>query len=175
MTICRESLRHTTKMSKASAPTFEPPPYAPPSYSQAVGGVPPQAPFVPIHSGAMPQPTVYQQLRPGVSVIQGVPIGATVTPTGYATYNHAAPTAIVTTVVPLGSQSTHMICPHCHAEIDTATKTSPSMVAWLSGFIICILGCWMGCCLIPCCINECMNVEHNCPNCNSFLGKYKRG
>ncbi|KAK7079906.1 hypothetical protein SK128_000359, partial [Halocaridina rubra] len=52
----------------------------------------------------------------------------------------AAPTAIVTTVVPLGSQSTHMICPHCHAEINTATKTSPSMVAWLSGFIICILG-----------------------------------
>ncbi|XP_064092254.1 lipopolysaccharide-induced tumor necrosis factor-alpha factor homolog isoform X2 [Macrobrachium nipponense] len=88
---------------------------------------------------------------------------------------NTAPTAIVTTVVPLGSQSTHMICPHCHAEIDTATKTSPSMVAWLSGFIICILGCWMGCCLIPCCINECMNVEHNCPNCNSFLGKYKRG
>ncbi|XP_066971050.1 lipopolysaccharide-induced tumor necrosis factor-alpha factor homolog isoform X5 [Macrobrachium rosenbergii] len=127
---------HRTKMSKASAPAFEPPPYAPPSYSQAVGGVPPQAPFVPIHS---------------------------------------APTAIVTTVVPLGSQSTHMICPHCHAEIDTATKTSPSLVAWLSGFIICILGCWMGCCLIPCCINECMNVEHNCPNCNSFLGKYKRG
>ncbi|XP_066971043.1 lipopolysaccharide-induced tumor necrosis factor-alpha factor homolog isoform X1 [Macrobrachium rosenbergii] len=127
------------------------------------------------NTGAMPQPTVYQQLRPGVSVIQGVPIGATVTPTGYATYNHAAPTAIVTTVVPLGSQSTHMICPHCHAEIDTATKTSPSLVAWLSGFIICILGCWMGCCLIPCCINECMNVEHNCPNCNSFLGKYKRG
>ena len=32
-------------MSKPSAP---PPPYAPPSYSQAVGGVPPQAPFVPV-------------------------------------------------------------------------------------------------------------------------------
>ncbi|XP_047478158.1 LITAF domain-containing protein-like isoform X1 [Penaeus indicus] len=125
-------------MSKPSAPPFsEPPPYAPPSYSQAVGGVPPQAPFTPMQV--------------------------------------AAPTAIVTTVVPLGSQSTHMICPHCHSEIDTATKTSPSVVAWLSGFIICILGCWLGCCLIPCCINECMNVEHNCPNCQAFLGKYKRG
>lgn len=33
-----------------------------------------------------------------------------------------------------------MICPHCHAEVDTTTKTSPSVVAWLSGFIICILG-----------------------------------
>lgn len=36
-------------MSKPSAPPFsEPPPYAPPSYSQAVGGVPPQAPFTPM-------------------------------------------------------------------------------------------------------------------------------
>ncbi|KAK8376101.1 hypothetical protein O3P69_008671 [Scylla paramamosain] len=90
-------------------------------------------------------------------------------------FNTGAPTTVVTTVVPLGSQSTHMICPHCHAEVDTTTKTSPSVVAWLSGFIICILGCWMGCCLIPCCMNDCMDVEHSCPHCNSFLGKYKRG
>lgn len=55
-------------------------------------------------------------------------------------FTAGAPTTVVTTVVPLGSQSTHMICPHCHAEVDTTTKTSPSLVAWLSGFIICILG-----------------------------------
>lgn len=134
-----QTLRSTSTMDKGKggfAPSA-PPPYAPPSYSQAVGGVPPQAPFTPI---------------------QG-----------------AAPTTVVTTVVPLGSQSTHMICPHCQAEVDTTTKTSPSVVAWLSGFIICILGCWMGCCLIPCCMDDCMNVEHSCPHCNAFLGKYTRG
>ncbi|XP_076046953.1 uncharacterized protein LOC143028557 isoform X4 [Oratosquilla oratoria] len=85
------------------------------------------------------------------------------------------PTAIVTTVVPLGPQSTHMICPHCHAEVDTATKSEPSLIAYLSGFVIALLGCWMGCCLLPCCIPECMNVQHTCPNCRAFLGKYKRG
>ncbi|XP_069960521.1 cell death-inducing p53-target protein 1 isoform X3 [Cherax quadricarinatus] len=144
-------------MSKVSAPPSAPPPYAPPSYSQAVGGVPPQAPFIPFHA-------------------QTINLHSTTTFYDFWNNNEAgAPTAVVTTVVPLGSQSTHMICPHCHAEVDTATKTSPSMVAWLSGFIICILGCWMGCCLIPCCINDCMNVEHNCPNCQAFLGKYKRG
>ncbi|XP_069960515.1 cell death-inducing p53-target protein 1 isoform X2 [Cherax quadricarinatus] len=161
-------------MSKVSAPPSAPPPYAPPSYSQAVGGVPPQAPFIPFHAGEAPMAPLYVQ--PRVHVVHGVQIGSTVTPAAYYSYGPAgAPTAVVTTVVPLGSQSTHMICPHCHAEVDTATKTSPSMVAWLSGFIICILGCWMGCCLIPCCINDCMNVEHNCPNCQAFLGKYKRG
>ncbi|XP_076046959.1 LITAF domain-containing protein isoform X10 [Oratosquilla oratoria] len=124
-------------MSKATAPPYnEPPPCAPPSYSEAVGGVPPQAPFTP---------------------------------------SSGVPTAIVTTVVPLGPQSTHMICPHCHAEVDTATKSEPSLIAYLSGFVIALLGCWMGCCLLPCCIPECMNVQHTCPNCRAFLGKYKRG
>ncbi|XP_076046951.1 lipopolysaccharide-induced tumor necrosis factor-alpha factor isoform X2 [Oratosquilla oratoria] len=88
---------------------------------------------------------------------------------------NSVPTAIVTTVVPLGPQSTHMICPHCHAEVDTATKSEPSLIAYLSGFVIALLGCWMGCCLLPCCIPECMNVQHTCPNCRAFLGKYKRG
>ncbi|XP_042885749.1 lipopolysaccharide-induced tumor necrosis factor-alpha factor homolog isoform X1 [Penaeus japonicus] len=125
------------------------------------------------NTGAVPMAPLY--VPPQRVEVQGVQYGAQVTSTAYPPFGNAAPTAIVTTVVPLGSQSTHMICPHCHSEIDTATKTSPSVVAWLSGCIICILGCWLGCCLIPCCINECMNVEHNCPNCQAFLGKYKRG
>ncbi|XP_042233048.1 lipopolysaccharide-induced tumor necrosis factor-alpha factor-like isoform X1 [Homarus americanus] len=126
------------------------------------------------NTGEVPMAPLYVPSR--VHVVQGVQIGSSVTPAAYPTYGHAgAPTAVVTTVVPLGSQSTHMICPHCHADVDTATKLSPSMVAWLSGFIICILGGVMGCCLVPCCINDCMNVEHSCPNCHAFLGKYNRG
>lgn len=30
-------------------PTYGPPPAAPPSYAQAVGGVPPSAPYIPIY------------------------------------------------------------------------------------------------------------------------------
>ncbi|XP_019870959.1 LITAF domain-containing protein [Aethina tumida] len=81
---------------------------------------------------------------------------------------------ILTTVVPVGSNATHMICPHCHVEIDTTTKTKPGLIAYLAGALICLIGCPLGCCLIPCCIDKCMDVEHICPNCRSYLGTYKR-
>jgi hypothetical protein len=47
---------------------------------------------------------------------------------------------VVTTVVPVGPQPTHMICPYCHAEIDTATKTEPGLIAYISGVVIALLG-----------------------------------
>lgn len=48
--------------------------------------------------------------------------------------------SIVTTVVPVGPHPTHMICPSCHAEIDTATQTKPGLIAYISGAIICLVG-----------------------------------
>ncbi|KAG8232519.1 hypothetical protein J437_LFUL012675 [Ladona fulva] len=109
---------------KMNKPPYGPPPAAPPSYAEAVGGVPPSSPFT-----------------------TGKPI------------------------VPLGSQPTHMICPFCHAEVDTTTKSKPGVIAYVSGIVIALLGCWLGCCLIPCCIDECMDVHHSCPNCDAYLGR----
>ncbi|XP_060832598.1 cell death-inducing p53-target protein 1 [Bombus pascuorum] len=83
-------------------------------------------------------------------------------------------TTIVTTIVPLGPGSTHTICSYCHAEIDTTTKTEPGMIAYISGVVIALMGCWLGCCLIPCCIDECMDIHHSCPNCKAYLGRYRR-
>ncbi|XP_065348803.1 lipopolysaccharide-induced tumor necrosis factor-alpha factor homolog isoform X2 [Cloeon dipterum] len=120
-----------------------PPPQAPPSYSQATGGVPPASPFTP-----GPVPSTHHAQTHG-------------------------PT-IVTTVVPVGPHPTHMICPSCHAEIDSSTETKPGLIAYISGFIIALCGCWCGCCLIPCCVDECMDVHHNCPNCKAYLGRFKR-
>lgn len=48
--------------------------------------------------------------------------------------------AIVTTVVPVGPQPTHTICPSCHAEIDTKTKTEPGIIAYISGIVIALVG-----------------------------------
>lgn len=45
-------------------------------------------------------------------------------------------TRIVTTVVPIGPHPTHTICPSCHAEIDTNTRTEPGVIAYVSGFVI---------------------------------------
>ncbi|CAH1102059.1 unnamed protein product [Psylliodes chrysocephalus] len=81
---------------------------------------------------------------------------------------------IVTTVVPVGPNPTHMICPHCQAEIDTTTKSTPGCIAYVSSAILCLIGCFWGCCLIPCCMEKCMNVSHSCPNCNFYLGTFKR-
>ncbi|XP_062543759.1 LITAF domain-containing protein-like [Armigeres subalbatus] len=128
-------------MSKEAPPSYGfvvPPQSAPPSYAQAVGGVPPASPFTPNAS---------QQNR--------------------------GPT-IITTVVPVGPASTHMICPSCHAEIVSQTTTSPGLIAYVSGFLIALFGCWLGCCLIPCCIDECMDVHHSCPNCKAYLGRHRR-
>ncbi|XP_018576725.1 lipopolysaccharide-induced tumor necrosis factor-alpha factor homolog [Anoplophora glabripennis] len=125
-------------MSKNSMPPpYGPPPAAPPSYAQAVGGVPPTSPYVPNHS-----------------IMKGP--------------------EIVTTVVAVGPNPTHMICPHCQAEIDTTTKSKPGLIAYISGAILCIIGCFWGCCLIPCCIEKCMDVSHTCPNCDAYLGTFKR-
>lgn len=98
-------------MSKSGGPTppqytYVPPPSAPPSYQEAVGGVKPVGPYTPV-------------LAPVVA-----PTNAT----------------IVTTVVPIGRNATHMICPSCHAEIETTTRTEPGMIAYLSGFVIALLG-----------------------------------
>ncbi|XP_044269331.1 LITAF domain-containing protein [Tribolium castaneum] len=81
---------------------------------------------------------------------------------------------ILTTVVPVGPEPTHMICPHCHAEIDTTTYTRPGNIAYIAATLICLMGCAFGCCLIPCCIDNCMDVHHTCPNCKAYLGKYRR-
>lgn len=126
-------------MSKEAPPAygFVPPQSAPPSYAQAVGGVPPANPY----TANIPQPSAPQ---------------------------------IITTVVPVGPQTTHMICPSCHAEINTQTTTSPGLIAYVSGFLIALFGCWLGCCLIPCCIDECMDVHHTCPNCKAYLGRHRR-
>jgi hypothetical protein len=48
--------------------------------------------------------------------------------------------SIVTTVVPVGPDSTHMICPHCHAEIDTTTDTKPGNIAYIAAALICLMG-----------------------------------
>lgn len=110
-------------MSKnSSPPPYGPPPAAPPSYAQAVGGVPPTSPYVPNHSCKCLTIECW-----------------TVLSYNFVGVVHRGP-EILTTVVPVGPEPTHMICPHCHAEIDTTTKTEPGLIAYIVGTIICLIG-----------------------------------
>lgn len=77
-------------------------------------------------------------------------------------------------VVPLGPHSAHMTCPQCHAEISTHTETEAGTRAYVASGILVLFGCWLGCCLIPCCMADCMDVNHTCPSCRAYLGRYKR-
>ena len=47
---------------------------------------------------------------------------------------------VVQTVPYTGPNPTHMVCPHCHAEIDTSVRTSPSNTAWVAGLLIALFG-----------------------------------
>ncbi|XP_022914029.1 LITAF domain-containing protein [Onthophagus taurus] len=95
-------------------------------------------------------------------------------------YNYAYPrihtdngVTIITTVVPVGADSTHMICPNCNTEIETTTFEKPRTIAYLLGAFICILGCFCGCCLIPCFMKSLRETHHSCPNCNHYLGRFR--
>ncbi|ODM94196.1 Lipopolysaccharide-induced tumor necrosis factor-alpha factor [Orchesella cincta] len=73
----------------------------------------------------------------------------------------------------LGTHNAQMTCPHCRSEIQTKTDKKPSIVAWISAAVCCLVGCWLGCCLIPLCVDSCMDVDHRCPNCNAHLGTHR--
>ncbi|XP_048762276.1 cell death-inducing p53-target protein 1-like isoform X5 [Ostrea edulis] len=68
----------------------------------------------------------------------------------------------------------HTKCPHCQAEIVTATSYETGTFAWIICLVLCLVGCDLGCCLIPFCVDGCKDVTHTCPNCRQVVGKYNR-
>jgi len=86
-------------------------------------------------------------------------------------------TVVVTTPVRYGKESTTMRCFHCQAQIQTSTSAKPGAAAWAAfGTMFCcgfIVGFTWLCCCIPFCIPDFQEVEHTCPSCNKYLGRYK--
>merc|ERR1711997_574047 len=65
-----------------------------------------------------------------------------------------------------------MTCPHCQANITTATTSRSGGCAWLTGLGILFLsgGACCPCAFIPCCIDDFKDFVHSCPSCNRELG-----
>ncbi|ODM87912.1 Lipopolysaccharide-induced tumor necrosis factor-alpha factor [Orchesella cincta] len=110
----------------ATAPKMDKGADLPPSYFESVsmmnsaGSAPPPPGFV---GGLPPQ----HQMGMGMGMPNATPV-------------------VVTTVVPLGNRPINMVCPHCRAEIRTATEKRPGLIAFISGAVLAMLGCVWGCC-----------------------------
>ncbi|KAK7507192.1 hypothetical protein BaRGS_00001127 [Batillaria attramentaria] len=68
----------------------------------------------------------------------------------------------------------HTRCPHCQAEIMTATHYETGTFTWIICLILCLVGCDLGCCLIPFCVDGCKDVIHSCPNCRQQVARWSR-
>ncbi|RUS76342.1 hypothetical protein EGW08_015904 [Elysia chlorotica] len=156
-----------------------PPPYPGNPCEKGAPYPPPGPPYAPPQAGYPPAP------QPGYGPPQpagyGPPPGA-YPPPGQQGYGHQphAPTTVVVSQPPITLvQSFHSVpvrctCPHCRAEIVTATHFESGTFSWVMCVIICLLGCAMGCCLIPFCVEGCQDVIHTCPNCHQHIARWSR-
>lgn len=159
-------------------PAGPPPPYPGPD-GAASGGYPP---------GYPPAAPTYQEPPKG---LQGYSDptrpGGGYSQTGYAPqpqqygggYTHASTTVVVTqptmAVVQMYREfSVRCQCPHCRAEVQTATYYETGTLTWVLCFVIFVVGCFMGCCLIPFCMDGAKDVVHTCPSCRQQIARYNR-
>lgn len=102
----------------------------------------------------------YQGPEPGIHVIHVQP-----SPAHYIT----APVLIGQ---PVGPDPAVIVCQSCRHQIVTNVEVRPSLRTHLWALCLLFIGCWP-CMCIPYCTPACMNVDHYCPNCNAFVGKYQ--
>ena len=66
----------------------------------------------------------------------------------------------------------HVVCPNCRTNVITDTKSDPSAISCILGGLLVIFGCYYVAC-VPCFVKQLRNVEHTCPVCRQFIGRYK--
>ncbi|KAK7507370.1 hypothetical protein BaRGS_00001305 [Batillaria attramentaria] len=154
---------------------------APPAYSDAQKGgpyPPAQGGYPPQQAGYPPPQGGYGQPQGGYGAPQGgypPQHGAYPPPGQQSTTNTVVVTQPAMTIVQTFRESpVRTICPHCRADIVTATQYESGTFSWIICVILCLVGCSLGCCLIPFCVNGCQDVIHTCPNCRQTISRYSR-
>ncbi|XP_063240053.1 lipopolysaccharide-induced tumor necrosis factor-alpha factor homolog [Bacillus rossius redtenbacheri] len=71
----------------------------------------------------------------------------------------------------LGSASTTIQCPSCHATVKTRVEREATTRTHLIALVMCLFVCWP-CCLFPYCIDSCKGANHYCPSCGAYVGAY---
>ncbi|KAK9499915.1 hypothetical protein O3M35_002852 [Rhynocoris fuscipes] len=159
------------------APPINVTPTAPPSYDEAVGGnyvqtntgLYPSVPFyssqgipnyTPLFPAGPPYPSPVSS-----SYVQSTP------PPSYPVQN-TTPVAIVAPRPMVGPKALKTVCPSCHKNIVTRTKTKNCAMK----YVCCLLMLASVVCALCSCLPFCMcgpvRVEHFCPACNAYLGTY---
>ncbi|XP_059160354.1 cell death-inducing p53-target protein 1 homolog [Physella acuta] len=138
-------------------PGYPPGAYPPPQggYPPPQGGYPPAQGGYPPPQAGYPPPGGYQSSQANTSTIVV-----------------AQPT--VTLVQSFNAVPVRCSCPHCRADIVTATHFETGTFSWVICVILCVLGCDLGCCLIPFCVEGCQDVIHTCPNCRQHIARWNR-
>merc|ERR1711934_1289280 len=135
----------------------QPPPYGASAPHQQGYAPPPQQGYAPPpQQGYAPPPQQAQQ-----PVVVQVQHGASAQLVGQIHFNKHPVT---------------MTCPHCQANITTATSTKVGGCAWLTGLGILFFsgGACCPCAFIPCCVDDFMDFIHTCPSCKRVVGSYQK-
>lgn len=88
-------------------------------------------------------------------------------------YVALSPSATPVLIPQLRADPVVLDCPRCRATVQTSIAFKAGGATWLWA----ALGCFLCSCVggaIPFCIDGCKDVEHSCPNCGYFVGKYSR-
>lgn len=164
----------------------------PPPYPGAEGAYPPPNPAYPADPKQGPPPGAYghppQGPYPGQPGGYGQPPYGQ--PGGYGppppgpygqqAFSQQGQTTVVlaqptlTVVQTFRESPVHTRCPHCQAEVVTATLYETGTFTWIVCLILCLVGCDLGCCLIPFCVDGCKDVIHSCPNCRQQIARWSR-
>ncbi|PZC75754.1 lipopolysaccharide-induced tumor necrosis factor-alpha factor homolog [Helicoverpa armigera] len=80
-------------------------------------------------------------------------------------------TTVIVGQPPLDSVPSLVVCRSCHYQVLTTARARPTSQTHLWALCLLVFGCWP-CIWIPYCTPSCMRVDHYCPNCNAYLGKY---
>ncbi|XP_033751122.1 cell death-inducing p53-target protein 1 homolog isoform X11 [Pecten maximus] len=136
------------KGQEAGYPAQPPPPQG---YGQPYGAPPPAA--YPAQPYGQPGQPGYPQQQGQTTVVVAQPA--------------------VTVVQQFRESPVHTRCPHCQAEVVTATQFETGSFTWIICLVLCIVGC-IPCCIIPFCVDGCKDVIHTCPSCHQTISRYSR-
>ncbi|XP_055378378.1 lipopolysaccharide-induced tumor necrosis factor-alpha factor homolog [Condylostylus longicornis] len=83
---------------------------------------------------------------------------------------HNSPQVVHVRPIPLGPKSQTILCPSCHATIQTELRYETSSKTHLMALLLCLLFWPVAC--IPYCMDSCQSANHYCPNCGAYIGTY---